>query len=145
MPAVEIIKRVAFDPTTYGPAAISFGAHRLDWSSSQVFFQRGFFENNPDFTISGMPHDTPIGYGAGNRKILVGTLGMLGTSLVNNAASAIVERLVMNRFPDHRKLVRTLGWIERGLLASYWSYSESAHHFRQWRSNEQMARQLGFK
>lgn len=145
LPAVQIIKQVGSDPTTYAPAVISVEALHLDWSSSQVFFQHGFLESNPRFTISGRPNDVPIGFGDGNAKILKIALATLRMSLVNNTASAIVEGLAIRRFPEHRKLVRTLGWIERVSLATYWSHHESFQYFRQWQRNEETARQLGYK
>jgi hypothetical protein len=52
-PAVDIVKRVVLDPTTYAPAVISYEGHHLDWKSSQVFFQHGFLEHSAEFTLSG--------------------------------------------------------------------------------------------
>jgi hypothetical protein len=37
-----LVKSVLFDPTTYGPAIVAWESTRLDWQSSQVFFQHGF-------------------------------------------------------------------------------------------------------
>ena len=142
--AVDIFTRVILDPTTYAPALISYEGHHLDWKSSQVFFQHGFVEQNPDFTQSGRPHDRPITYAAGNRKIAAMSLATLGPSLINNATSAIIERALIDRYPKHRKLTRALGWMERISFASLLAYRESAVHFRQWRKNEQLARELGY-
>ena len=143
-PFVEVFKRVAFDPTTYVPAVLSYEAHHLDWESSQVFFDHGFLEGNPEFTVSGRANDTPISYSAGNRQITKTVFAALGTSLLNNVAVAVVERAVLARYPTHRRLVRTLGWAERIAFASYLSYNESAVHFRQWQRNSDLARQLGY-
>ena len=143
-PAVDIFKRVVLDPTTYAPALISYESHHLDWKSSQVFFQHGFVEHSAEFTISGRANDRPISYAAGNRKIAATALASLGVSLANNIASAIVERALIERYPKHRKLTRTLGWVERISFASLLAYGESAAHFRQWRKNVQLAGQLGY-
>src|SRR6187399_2195819 len=66
----NVVKQVLFDPTTYAPAIVAWTATRLDWQSSQVFFQNGWIERNARFTVSGLGDDTAISYGAGNRQIL---------------------------------------------------------------------------
>ena len=144
-PVLDIVKRVASDPTTYVPAALAYEAHHLDWKSSQVFFQHGFLEHNGEFTLSGRPDDTPVSYRVGNRTIVASGFAVLGTSLVHNVSGAVIERLLVERYPSHRRLVRRLGWIERMAFASYLSYRQSAGHLRQWRSNERLARQLGYQ
>jgi hypothetical protein len=53
--------------------------------------------------------------------------------------------VLAKRYPDRRKLLRTLSWIERIAFASYWSHRLSAAHFEQWRTNERLARQYGYK
>ena len=35
----------------------------------------------------------------------------LQMSVVNNVADRLFERMLLSRFPEHRKLVKTLGWI----------------------------------
>ena len=142
---LDTAKAVAFDHTTYAPAFLYYGSTRLDWSSSQVFFRHGILEHNERFTISGRPDDVPISYGAGNRMILMDTLTILQMSAVNNVTNNLIERVLIARYPRHRQLLRTLGWIERTGFASYWSYRLTAGHYRQWRANERGARQLGFK
>jgi hypothetical protein len=144
-PVSEIVKRVALDPTTYAPAVVAYEAHHLDWKSSQVFFQHGFLEHNGEFTVSGRADDTPVSYAAGNRTIVVTSVGVLRTSLIHNVSGALIERLLVERYPRHRTLLRRLWWIERMAFASYVSYRESAGHFRQWRRNEHLARQLGYQ
>jgi hypothetical protein len=62
--------------------------------------------------------------------------------VVNNVSERVLERLLMRRYPSHRRLLRTIGWIERSALASYWSYRLSAAHFRQWHENERQPRTL---
>ena len=140
----DVVKKVILDPTTYAPAIVAWEATRLDWQSSQIFFQNGWLERNPRFTVSGHGEDAALGYAAGNRQIFWDAFGNLQLSLVNNASERIMERLLTPRYPGHRKLIRTIGWIERGAMASYLSYLLSAAHFRQWQANEALARQLGY-
>jgi len=144
-PIRELIRNVAGDPTTYAPAAIGYVATRLDWASSQPLFRHGFVEGNGRFTVSGYANDVPIGYGTGQRRILIDALKNVGPSLVNNAASRTVERALIQRYPTHKRLVRTIGWIERISFASVMSYHLSAKHFRQWRTNERLVRELGYR
>ena len=65
-----LVKSVLFDPTSYVPAIVAWESTRLDWQSSQVFFQHGFLEQNPRFTVSGRANDSAVGYAAGNRLIV---------------------------------------------------------------------------
>jgi len=141
----EVARQVVLDPTTYVPTLLGWNATHLDWKSSQIFFQHGWSEHNSRFTVSGRADDTAIGYGAGNRQILTDALAILPYSIVNNASSRVVERVLINRFPTHRKLIRAIGWVERSAVASYWSYRLSAGHFRQWQENERRARQFGYR
>lgn len=141
----DVTKRVVFDPTTYAPAALLYESMRLDWKSSQPFFQHGYVEANDRYTVSGRAHDEPVSFAQGKRQILADSLLNLPASFANNAASRVVERTLMQRFPNHPKIIRALGWIERTSFASYMSYRLSAKHFRQWQMNETMARQLGYK
>jgi hypothetical protein len=140
----DVVNKVILDPTTYAPAIVAWTATRLDWRSSQIFFQNGSFEHNPRFTVSGRGEDTAVGYAAGNRQILTDAIANLPLSLVNNVSERVMERLLMRRYPTHRKLLRTIGLIERSAMASYWSYQLSAGHFRQWQDNRRRARQLGY-
>ena len=39
---------------------------------------------------------------------------------------------------DLAEIHRTLGWIERGFITSYWSYRMSHNQFGQWRDNERV-------
>jgi hypothetical protein len=141
----DTFKRVVFDPTTYAPAVVAYGATMRDWNSSQPFFRNGYFEHNERFTITGRPNDVPMSYGAGRSRILSDTLITLQMSLVNNAADQMFERMLNDRMPNHRTLVRTLGWIERMSFASYMSYRLSAAHYRQASDNNARAQQLGFQ
>jgi hypothetical protein len=139
----EVAKRVALDPTTYAPTVVVYTARQLDWSSSQTLFAFGYLEANPRYTTSGLPGDTPVAYAVGNRRIASDTVGLLGRSIANNAASAAIEHVLIERAPRHRRLIRALGWVERVAFASYWSHRLSRRHFGQWRENERVARELG--
>ncbi len=138
-------RQVAFDPTTYAPAVTSYVATKLDWDTSQVFFRNGYVEGNPRFTISGNPNDVPLSYRMGQRKILSDTLTTLGGSMANNFITRTIEQALLERYPDHPRLVHTIGWIERVGFSGYWSYRLSATHFRQWKANERMAAQNGLQ
>ena len=141
---MDIVKRVAIDPTTWAPGIIAYDATYRDWQTSQPLFQHGFYEHNPHFTASGLPNDVPMSHGAGNRRIAADALGNLGTSVVNNLTGNAIERVLVERYPEHRRLCRTLGWVERISFASYMSYRLSIEHFRQTQWNEQVARQQGW-
>lgn len=139
------IKAVVLDPTTYAPAAILYESMLLDWKSSQPFFQRGFVEDNPRYTVNGLPHDVAVSYEAGKRKILVETLAVVPMMLANNATSHLIERSLIRRYPDHGRLLRALGWAERISLSALVSYQLSAVHFQQWQANQQLANRLGYR
>ncbi len=139
-----VLKGVALDPTTYAPALIAYDATKRDWDSSQVFFEHGYLESNSRYTVSGRAFDVPVGYGEGNRRIFTDALTSLGWSAFNNASSRATERLLMKLSPRHRRTIKTIGWIERTALASYTAYVLSATHYRQWRTNVQLAGQLGY-
>jgi hypothetical protein len=144
-PFWDVTRRVALDPTTYAPSVIMYHSAMLDWSSSRPFFRNGFVEHNRRFTVSGLPDDDAISYGAGRKLIRADTLETLGVSMANNAAASLTERVLIQRYPSHRTLFRALGWIERISLSSYWSYRLSVGHYRQWQRNEQQSRQLGIR
>ena len=134
----DVLTRVAKDPTTYALPPIIYTAHRLDWDSSQKLFARGYVEANPGFTVSGRVNDTPISWNAGKRRILGYSAAMIGRSALNNGICALVEGRLIERSPQHRTFIRTLGWIERGLITSYWAYRMSHNQFGQWQKNESM-------
>jgi len=142
---MDIVKGVALDPTTYAPGVITYGAMRLDWDSSQVFFRNGYVEQNAGYTVSGVSNSASISRRAGNRRIAGDSVRVLQASLVHNVTARIIERGLKGRYPNRRKLIRVLGTIERIAAASYLSYVMSAVHFRQWRKNEQDARRLELK
>ena len=64
--------------------------------------------------------------------------------MLNNVTSQVLDRALRRRFPNHRKLVGSIGWIERSSMASYWSYRQASGHLRQWQNNERNSRLLGF-
>ena len=116
---------------------------RLDWNSSQPFFRHGFVEENSRYTSSGFARATPLSYGDGNQQILVDALILLPFSFVNSAVTHMVERKLSDRFPEKRKLWKTLSWVERIAFASIASYRVSAPHFRQWQQNQRLAQPYG--
>ena len=141
----DVVTRVVLDPTTYAPAALAYDATMRDWRTSQPFFQHGFYESNARFTLSGLPNDVAVSYGAGRRIIRADALESLKRSAVNNLAEQIIERVLVNKYPNHRKLVRALGWAQRISFASFKAYRLSSTHYRQAGQNERLARQWGFE
>lgn len=141
----DIAKDVVLDPTTFAPAGITYAALRLDWRSSQVFFRNGYVEANPRYTTSGLSNDWPVSYREGNRRIAKDALWIVQMSAANNAMSRVMERVLIQAHPEHRKLLRTLGWIERTAFASYWASRLSAAHFAKWQENGRVARRLGYR
>ncbi len=140
-----IVKSVALDPTTYAPGLITYGAMRLDWNSSQVFFRNGYVEQNADYTITGASNSASVSHGAGNLRIAADSVAILQLSLAHNVTARIFERAMAGRYPTHGKLIRVIARVERIAAGSYLSYAMSAMHFRQWRKNEQVARELGLR
>jgi hypothetical protein len=143
--AEEIARKTLTDPTSYAPAALYYTSARLDWDSSQPFFSHGSTEDNPRYTISGLPNDVPLSYGAGNRRILMDALTIiLPVSFANNAASRVAQTVLTERDPAHRRRWAALAWIERTAAASALSYVTSVRHLQQWRLNERVAAQRGY-
>lgn len=141
----DVTKAVVFDPTTYAPATLSYTSMKMDWSSSQTLFRHGWVEQNHRFTVSGRPNDEPLSYGDGNKKIRQMALLHLQESIINNAAANVFERVLANKYPQHRKLFKVLSWVERVAFASYVSYAASANHFKQTEKNRQLAAQYGYR
>jgi hypothetical protein len=141
----DVTKSVVFDPTTYAPAALVYTSLKMDWQSSQPLFRNGWLEENRRFTLSGLPNDKPISFADGNRKIRQMTLLHLQESVINNATANIFERVLSEKYPQHRKLFKILSWTERIAFASYVSYAASADHFRQTGRNRELARQYSFR
>jgi hypothetical protein len=141
----DVTKSVVFDPTTYAPATLSYTSMKMDWNSSQVLFRNGWVEQNYRFTLSGRANDKPISYADGNRKIRQMALLHLQESIVNNVSANVFERVLTSKYPQHRKLFKTLSWVERIAFASYVSYLASASHFEQAERNRQLALQYGYR
>jgi hypothetical protein len=141
----DITKSVVFDPTTYAPATLSYTSMRMDWDSSQPLFRNGWVEQNRRFTISGRANDIPVSYAEGNNRIRHMALLHLQESIINNTATNIFERVLSEKYPQHRTLFKVLSWAERIAFASYVSYRASANHFRQTERNRQLAIQYGYR
>ena len=144
-PFWNITKSVVFDPTTYAPASLFYTSTKMDWNSSQPLFRNGWIEQNHDFTVTGRPNDTPMSFADGNRKIRQMALHHLTESIINNAATNIFEGVLSAKYPQHRKLFKTLSWVERIAFASAVSYAASANHFEQAQRNRELARQHGYR
>ena len=69
----------------------------------------------------------------------------LQESVVNNLSSQIFERLLAQKYPEHRKLLKTLSWVERISYSSYVGYLASADHFKQVQKNQAMTREYGIQ
>jgi hypothetical protein len=141
----DVTKNVVFDPTTYAPATLSYMSMKMDWESSQPLFRNGWVEQNHRFTVSGRPNDRPISFGDGNKQIRRMALLHLQESIINNVAANVFERVLAEKYPEHRKLFKVLSWVERIAFASYVSYVASANHFRQTERNRALARQYGYR
>jgi len=141
----DVTKAVIFDPTTYAPATLSYTSMKMDWDSSQTLFRHGWVEQNHRFTISGRPNDWPVSYAEGNKKIRHMALLHLQESIINNAAANVLERVLAEKYPEHRKLFKVLSWVERIAFASYVSYIASANHFKQAERNRQLAIEFGYR
>jgi hypothetical protein len=142
---LQILSRVALDPTTYAATVLAYQTTMRDWETSQVFFEHGFHERNPRFTISGLPEDVPVGYEEGRRRIFKDAMLTLGATAAQNAVGRTVERYLVSRFPRRTRLIKTMGWIQRASLASYWSYRLSVQHYRQTQYNLDLAQSLGYR
>jgi hypothetical protein len=142
--AGSMVKQVLLDPTTYAPSIIAYDATMRDWNTSQPFFRNGFMEHNSRFTISGRDNDFPVPYAEGKRRILADAAANLGMSALNNLTGRVFERMLTERFPEHRKMVRAASWIERISFGVYMSYMLSKDHYRQAELNAARARQLGY-
>jgi len=140
-----IIKSVARDPATFAPVALKYVAMRLDWESSQIFFQHGFVEHNSRYTISGLEDDLAVSHGTGRRRLAMDSLKLLTRTVPQNFAERATEALLIRRFPQHRTLFLVAGRAARIASASYLAYSWSRPNIGQWRRNERLAAQMGFK
>jgi hypothetical protein len=140
-----LVKSAVRDPATYAPAVVKYGAMRLDWISSQTFFRHGFVERNARYTVSGRANDEPMSYRAGNRKIAADSLALLAQSVSANVAERAVEHMLSRRYANHRTLLLVAGHAGRIAGSSYLLYVSSMGHVRQWRENDRLARQMGYR
>ena len=140
----DLARSVLIDPTTYAPAALSYGAQRLDWKTSRVLIDHGWLEQNPRFTVSGRPNDVAISYAAGNKKIRREALAQLQQSVTANLLIGIGERILVAKYPEHGKLFRALSWGGRITAASWMAYLASAEHFRQIGTNRRLTHEYGY-
>jgi hypothetical protein len=141
----NVIKGVVFDPTTYAPAIIGYHSTMKDWNTSQPFFKNGYVEHNARFTVSGRSDDTAVSYGEGRDRILRDAMTALTVAAAQNATSRLIEQALLARYPDHRKAVKAVGWIQRIAVGSLMSYHLSASHYRQARINAQRSAELGLR
>ena len=141
----DTVKGVVFDPSTYAPSIISYNATMRDWNTSQLFFQNGYVEHNARFTITGQPDDRAVSYPVGRAQIFKDAAAVLGVVAAQNATSRLVERALLSRYPEHRKAVKTIGWIQRISVASLMSFRLSAEHYRQAGANTQRSAELGLR
>ena len=141
----DVTKAVLFDPTTYAPATLSYTSMKMDWNSSQPLFRNGWVEQNRRFTLSGRANDVPVSYAEGNKRIRQMALLHLQESLINNVAANVFERVLADKYPQHRKLFKVLSWVERIAFASYVSYVASSSHFKQTERNRQLALDYGYR
>jgi len=142
--AWDVSRAVLIDPTTYVPAVIAHEAMMRDWRTSQLLFAHGWREANPRYTVTGLPDDVPVSYDEGKDRIRGASLRVLEYSALNNAVAGVSERLLISKYPDHKKLIRTLSWVERIGYASFIAYRNSAVHFRQAEENQRLAREFGY-
>jgi hypothetical protein len=139
------LKLTVLDPTTYAAPILYFDSTVRDWNTSQVFFRNGFVERNPRFTVSGLPGDPPLSYGAGRAQITKDAFAVLGVSAVHNFSSQMITQALQTRYPEHRKLIAVIGWAERIGVSSWMSYQVAMPHYRQTQRNQQMIATLGLK
>jgi len=110
-----------------------------------VLFNAGWMEHNARYTVTGRPDSRPISFEAGNRQIRRDALAHLQESMVNNLSTQIFERVLAQKYPEHQKLLKALGWVERISFSSYVGYMASVDHFKQVQKNEEMARAYGIQ
>jgi hypothetical protein len=65
-------------------------------------------------------------------------------SLANNTLAHFTVDALTIRNPEHRKLWKVLGWVERTAVGASLSYVLSVQHFHQWQQNERIAAQRGY-
>lgn len=139
------IKATVFDPTTYPAAVLYYDSTMKDWNTSQPFFRNGFVEHNARFTVSGLSNDTAVSYGVGRNQILKDAFAVMGVSALNNFTSSLIEGALKQQYPEHRKAVAVVSWMERIAASSFLSYHVASPHYRQWKRNQELVGQLGLR
>ena len=132
------------DPTIFAPAGVSYYAQKADWDTSQVFFQHGWVEANPSFTLSRQPFSAPISHKAGMRIINKWSVETLMWSSLHNTGSYILTAYLTSYQPNHKKLIKVISWSERIIFASIITYYTSSAHFHQASLNRKMAKEYGY-
>jgi len=135
----QLTKEVVTDKTTYVFAGLFWTATQGDWVSSQNWFRNGYVERNPDFTISGKPCDLPVSFGAGNRKIVLFTAQIIGTTMLTNTGIRVGEHFLNKQYPGHKRLVAALGWIGRIGYGVILTKNNTVPHIVQWQKNTRAA------
>jgi hypothetical protein len=115
----------------------------MDWASSQPLFRMGYVEANPRFTVSGQPNDVPVSEADGYRRIRRQALQQLAVSAAHNLVVNVATELAIRRYPEHRRLIRTLSWVERIGVGAVVSYVALAPHLKQTRTNRRLATRGG--
>ncbi len=141
----QAIKATILDPTTFAPATFTYDGTMRDWNTSQPFFRNGFVEQNARFTRSGRSGDIAISYEAGRTQILRDSLSVLAVSAVHNFGTQLIQQGLRERFPEHRKVVSVLGFLERSAVASAMSFALAGPHYRQAQLNQRMSNDLGLR
>ena len=144
-PFGHALKATLLDPTTYAPGILVYDSMIRDWDTSQPFFRNGFVERNARYTRSGRPNDLALSYSDGRRLILTDSLRVLGVSAIHNFSTQLFEQALRERYPEHRKLVTVLGFMERTAVASLMAYQWAGPHYRQWRMNQQLISEMGLR
>jgi hypothetical protein len=85
-----------------------------------------------------------MSYSEGNKQLFADAVSVASLSALNNVVAHLTVDTMVVRSPQHAKLWKALGWIERTAVASSLSYVLSVQHFRQWQLNQRLALQRGY-
>ena len=141
----DITRSVVFDPTTYAPATLAYTSMNLRLAELSAAVPQWLGRAEPSFYGERPAERYSRQLYGRERKIRQMALLHLQESIVNNAAANIFERVLAEKYPQHRKLFKVLSWMERIAFASYVSYMASANHFKQAERNRQLAIQYGYR
>ena len=119
----SIVKQVAFDPTTYAPSHHRLRRHhaRLE-DIPAVLPGTASWSTTRGLRSAAEPTIVPLPYADGKKRILADAAANLGMSALNNFTGRVFERMLTERYPKHRKIVRAVSWIERISFGVYMSY-----------------------